>query len=179
MCQNPTISLKSSDRTADNQGMRTLHILVAALILPLAALPVAATPASAVTAGTTVARMDSGTYEKRVQYHVNRVRRHRELRPLRLASCADQVAERWSRHLASTGRFYHQSMYRVLDACEATYAGETLGKGAITPRQLVRMWMHSPGHRAILVSHKPRRIGVGARLNTDGRWVTAASFMRF
>ncbi|HJR36919.1 MAG TPA: CAP domain-containing protein, partial [Nocardioidaceae bacterium] len=61
----------------------------------------------------------------------------------------------------------------------AMYAGETLGRGAISPRRLVRMWMHSDGHRHVLLSRKSRRIGIGAVPDAYGRWVVAANFMRF
>ena len=68
---------------------------------------------------------------------------------------------------------------RLLNKCDAYYAGETLGRGAITPQTLVSMWMHSPPHRAVLMSRSPRRIGIGATPNARGEWVVAANFMRF
>lgn len=123
--------------------------------------------------------MTPETYEKRVQRQINRVRANRGLPRLRFQRCTDRLAERWSRHLASTDRFYHRSMRQVLRRCNAVYAGETLGRGAITPRRLVKMWLRSPGHRKILVSPKPRRIGVGAVRDAHGRWVTTANFTRF
>ena len=50
--------------------------------------------------------------------------------------------------------------------------GETLamlgGCRRGSARQIVRMWMNSPGHRAILLSSKFRRIGVGRRTGTLG-----------
>lgn len=120
----------------------------------------------------------SSSYESAVQSHINRRRAARGLPRLRLVSCADGTAESWSRHLASTGAFYHQSMDRVLDRCDARYAGETLGRGTMTPRRLVRLWMRSSGHRAILLSRQSRRIGVGATTDANGRWVVAANFVR-
>jgi uncharacterized protein YkwD len=70
-------------------------------------------------------------------------------------------------------------MTHLLNKCDAYYAGETLGRGAITPKTLVSMWMHSPPHRAVLMSKSPRRIGIGATPNARGEWVVAANFMRF
>ncbi|HEU4511557.1 MAG TPA: CAP domain-containing protein [Nocardioidaceae bacterium] len=119
------------------------------------------------------------TYEKRVQRLVNVRRSNHDLPRLRMAACADNVAEDWSSYLAMNGEFFHQSMSDVLDRCDATYAGETLGRGSMTPRKLVRMWMQSPGHRAVLLSSKSRRIGVGATPDAKGRWVVAANFIRF
>ena len=122
--------------------------------------------------------LSTRTYEQRVLRHVNRVRHNHGLRALTFASCANRVANRWSAHLAETNRFYHQSMAKVLDRCDAAYAGETLGTGTIYPATLVNMWMHSAPHRHILMSKSPRRVGIGATPDGNGRWVVAANFLR-
>ena len=141
----------------------------------------AATPAvSLVAAKANVFPAYSDTYyEQGVQYWVNRVRKAHGLRPLSLATCTDSVAESWSTHLAVTNSFYHQSMTKLLTKCHAYYAGETLGRGAIKPRALVTMWMHSAPHRAVLMSRSPTRIGIGATPNASGEWVVAANSMKF
>lgn len=118
------------------------------------------------------------SYETKVQQQINQRRASRGLPRLRLASCPKGTSKRWSQHLASTDSFYHQSMGSVLSKCNARYAGETLGRGTMNPRKLVRMWMRSPGHRAVLMSKKPRRIGIGATKDASGRWVVAANFVR-
>lgn len=123
--------------------------------------------------------MAPSAYEKRVQHWINVRRSNHNLRALRLASCPDGSAERWSSYLARNDLFYHQSMQVVLNRCNASYAGETLGRGAIAPRRLVRMWMRSDGHRQVLLSPKSRRIGIGAKPDAYGRWVVAANFIRF
>lgn len=139
----------------------------------------ATTPAASVVSTTAVFPAYSTTlYEQNVQYWVNRVRKNHGLRSLRFASCTDHVAERWSNVLATTNTFYHQSMTKLLYKCDAYYAGETLGKGAITPHTLVSMWMHSAPHRAVLMSRSPNRIGIGATPNASGEWVVAANFMK-
>ena len=118
-------------------------------------------------------------YERRVQDWVNVSRRRHGLRALRFAACTDAAAERWSSHLAARNAFYHQAIGRLLERCNASYAGETLGRGTITPRRLVSMWMHSPPHRHVLLSKSPRRIGIGAVPTATGEWVVAAELMRF
>jgi uncharacterized protein YkwD len=123
--------------------------------------------------------METSTYEKRVQYWVNVKRRNHGRAKLRIASCTDRAAERWSSYLSVNDLFFHQSMSDLLERCDAVYAGETLGRGAIKPRRLVRMWMNSDGHRHVLLSRKARRIGIGAKPDVYGRWVVAADFMRF
>lgn len=121
----------------------------------------------------------SAEYEHNVQTWINRARAAHGLRALHLATCTDRVAEGWSSHLASTNEFYHQSMTKLLYKCNAYYAAETLGRGAIRPYTLVQMWMHSAPHRHVLMSSSPRRIGIGATPNARGEWVVAANFMRF
>jgi uncharacterized protein YkwD len=166
------------------------RVLVTALVTATAALGLAGATsgtADASTAPTTVAvstatafpSVGSDRYERRVQYWINVKRRNHGLPALRLASCTDRVAERWGSHLATTDTFYHQSMGAILDKCNAYYAGETLGRGSISPKRLVYLWMHSPEHRAILLSHYPRRIGIGAYPNSRGEWVVAADFTKF
>ena len=135
---------------------------------PVAMAPRAASPA-----------LSETVYERRVQDWVNVSRRQHGLRALRLAACTDAAAERWSSYLAAHNAFYHQAIGRLLERCHASYAGETLGRGTITPRRLVSMWMHSPAHRHVLLSKSPRRIGIGAVPTATGEWVVAAEFMRF
>jgi uncharacterized protein YkwD len=155
-------------------GRRGLSALLAVLLGLLLLLGSGAlTPAVAETERSTDA------YERRVQRQINQVRVAHDLPRLRLASCTDSAAERWTRHLDSTGKFYHQSMGDLLDRCDAVYAGETLGRGWMTPRRLVQMWMDSPPHRAVLLNPTSRRIGVGARFDASDRRVVTANFMRF
>lgn len=162
---------------------RILAQAAAALMVPLLLLGLLSlTPAHATTTTTTAATMSAAqtaTYEREVQYFVNQVRAQHGLRKLRVASCTDRVAERWNRHLATSGSFYHQSMQTVLKRCNARYAGETLGRGGMAPGELIQLWMDSPPHRAVLLSGKSRRIGVGAEYDAAGRWVVTANFMRF
>ena len=139
----------------------------------------AAVPAaSAVATSSVYPAYSDAYYEQGVQYWVNRVRKQHGLRPLSVATCTDGVAESWSSYLATTNSFYHQSMTKLLTKCHARYAGETLGKGAITPRTLVTMWMHSAPPPAGLMSGGPPRSGIGATPSSSGEWVVAANFMR-
>jgi uncharacterized protein YkwD len=164
--------------------------LVSALAAALAALAavgvvgaVAPSTATATTATTAAASafpaMASSTYEQRVQHWINVRRSHHGLAKLRLQSCTDRVAENWGDYLATNDAFFHQSMGKILDRCHASYAGETLARGAVSPKRIVSLWMHSPGHRAILLSKYPRRVGIGAYPDRFGQWVVAADFTRF
>ena len=163
----------------------TIRLVLAALTASLVALGLSGTvtaPASALqaqTATSTATASAAETYEARVQRIVNLRRSSHGLPRLRLAACADGTAENWSRYLAANNQFFHQSMTSVLNSCSARYAGETLGRGSMSPRKLVRMWMNSPGHRAVLLSSQSRRIGIGATPDAYGRWVVAANFVRY
>ena len=130
-----------------------LRALVSGLAVAIATagLSTIAAPANAVEASTVMA-MSSSTYEAKVQYYVNVKRAKHGLGKLQLQSCTDGTAERWAKHLADTDSFYHQDMGNILSTCNAFYAGETLGRGAITPKTLVNMWMHSAPHRQVLMS---------------------------
>jgi uncharacterized protein YkwD len=155
-----------------------LRAFAVALTATLATFGLTAVSSPAQAAGSAVMQMSSSTYESKVQYHVNRKRAARGLPKLRLESCTDGTAERWAEHLATSGEFYHQSMMTIINKCDAYYAGETLGRGAISPKTLVTMWMNSPAHKDVLLSRHARRIGVGAYVS-GGQWVTAANFTKF
>jgi len=155
-----------------------LRAFAVALAATLATFGLTAVSAPAQAAGSAVMQMSSSTYESRVQYHVNKKRAARGLPKLRLQSCTDRTAERWAKHLATSGEFYHQSMMTIINKCDAYYAGETLGRGAISPKKLVYLWMHSPAHKDVLLSKHARRIGVGSYVS-GGQWVTAANFTKF
>jgi uncharacterized protein YkwD len=137
-----------------------------------------ATSASAMTQAE-VRAMSSDTYEQQVATYINRKRAARGLRKLRLESCTDRYSERWSQHLADTLSFYHQKLDPFFDVCGARYAGETLARGAATPRDMVNAWMKSDGHRRVMLSKSPRRMGVAAVLDSNGNWVLTANFTRF
>lgn len=123
--------------------------------------------------------MSPDEYESRIIMHINRQREARGLTPVRAQSCTDYYAERWSRYLGRNLEFFHQNLDPFFSQCHARYAGETLARGALLPKDMVKLWMESDGHRAILLSKTPRRIGVGAFLDSRGDWLVAADFTRF
>lgn len=138
-----------------------------------------ATSASAAMTQQEVRAMSSDTYEQQVKYYINQKRAARGLRALRLESCTDRYSERWSQHLADTLKFYHQQLDPFFNVCGARYAGETLARGAATPQDMVNAWMNSDGHRRVMLSKSPRRLGVAAVLDSNGNWVLTANFTRF
>ena len=167
--------------------MNRLFAAVLAGVVALLGLTLVSAPAGASTTTTTTSTatatatpaLDTEVYERKVHRQINKQRKAHGLRKLRFDSCTDRVAENWGSYLASSLEFFHQELDVLFNRCDVTYAGETLAKGPVTPAQMVQLWMESPGHRAILLSSSPRRLGVGAYPDVEGNWVVAAEFTRF
>lgn len=117
-------------------------------------------------------------YERRLHHWVNKVRDNRDLRPLRYRACDQGIAGRWTRHLVKTDAFYHQDMGRYMEKCSRTAVGEILAMGGVMPRQMVRMWLASPGHKEQLLKRDYRVLGISARRNSDGAWIGCIDFGR-
>jgi uncharacterized protein YkwD len=124
--------------------------------------------------------------EKKVIRIVNRIRaRHglRRLRPNhRLAVAAtvhtgDMLRRDFLSHASSDGTDMSARVRRYTGT--KRWIGENIVaiSGRATARKAVRLWMHSPAHRAILLSPSGRRIGIGKRrgkLGTAQRAVITA-----
>ena len=122
--------------------------------------------------------MDPQTYERKVRRQINKKRANHNLSRVKGNACAARIAQDWSDYLAPRFEFFHQDLSPFFKKCNTTYAGETLARGAITPKRMVRLWMESPGHRRILLSKSPRKVGLGATLDPRGDWVVTADFIR-
>ena len=162
--------------SAFHPALKSLTAIVALALVTLGLSVISASPS--VAQQSMAARWTTDRYEVRVQQLINKQRASRGLVALKTAQCATQTASGWSRHLAAADAFYHQDMGNVLSKCNASYAGETLGKGGISPSRLVQLWMESPAHKAVLISEHPQSIGVSAVVDSHGQWLTAANFVR-
>jgi uncharacterized protein YkwD len=157
---------------------RTLRVPTLCLALALAAMAVPATPAAA--AGKAHAACASGHVHpaqlaKRQARAatlclINRERRRRGLRPLRLHRRLTVASVRHSRDMVRRNFFAHGNFVaRVLNARyvrrrSAWALGENIAWGSgrlATPRAIVRAWMRSPGHRRNILSRRFRDIGIG------------------
>ncbi len=145
-------------------------LLTAALVLPAAqavahqASPSAAEP-DARAAGATPR---SNAWEAKVVKLTNARRKAHDRKPLKAAACPDSFAEPWTRHLARTQTLTHQDLSPMLGCPDTSYAGENIAYGYSTPRALVSAWMHSPGHRANILSRHFHRIGVSGWRSANG-----------
>ena len=107
---------------------------------------------------------------------INRERRARGLRPVSAHPRLSRMARRYARAMVRLGFFSHTSPGggTLRDRLNASgyggaVAGEALawGQGRLaTPRAVVRSWMGSPPHRAILLGRNYRDIGIGVALGS-------------
>jgi uncharacterized protein YkwD len=108
--------------------------------------------------------------ERKVVKLVNRIRAHHGLRRLRASRTLAHAASDHTGDMLRADYLSHNSLdgtsmaTRVRRYTDARWVGENI---AVTSRRrgvarrVVRMWMASPSHRAVLLSPKSRRIGVG------------------
>ncbi len=108
----------------------------------------------------------------------NEVRRDRGLPRLKENRRLRRAAAKHSADMVRRGYFSHTApgdlrfVDRVLDAGyvradEGWMLGENLAWGTgelATPREIVRAWMHSRGHRATVLKRGYREVGIGVRL---------------
>jgi uncharacterized protein YkwD len=106
---------------------------------------------------------------------LNRVRARHGLRPFRLDARLSHVARRHSRDMVRHRYFSHDSRggRSPFERMRATHyvprdarwwLGENIGWGSgslAEPIAMVRAWMHSPPHRANILSRHFRDIGIG------------------
>ena len=104
---------------------------------------------------------------------VNRKRHRHGMGGLDLKRSLNHAGERHSRYMGSHNCFSHQCpgeqnlTGRVDDTsylpCNCYWGlGETIAwSGGATPRSIVRQWMHSPPHRAILLDSSLHDVGIG------------------
>jgi uncharacterized protein YkwD len=149
---------------ASSRGL--LVALAAALALLL--LPTAAS------AGQRSVLSARDSIEAPIAAKINRIRRAHGLRPLHVAVRLARAAAAHSTSMAQGGYFSHSSAdgtlfwRRIARYYPRTSPGWTVGEnlvwssGDLTPARAVRMWMHSPPHRAVILGRAWRQIGIAA-----------------
>jgi uncharacterized protein YkwD len=139
--------------------------LLAALALPLVPALVGATSGTAQAASY---RNAPDSYERSILYWTNVNRKRHGVRPLTVASCVDRYAESWARQLASRNAFYHQGLMPIMRTCNKRAAAENIGKGNVSARRMVQLWMSSPEHRRNLLNPRYHHIGIGSVYSRGG-----------
>lgn len=109
---------------------------------------------------------------------INRARAQHGLASLRSAGDLERAAAAHSRDMVRRDFFSHESpggstpQQRIdrtgyLNGAHSWAIGETIAWGTggyATPASIVRGWLHSPGHRAILLDGRYRDLGIGIAL---------------
>ena len=158
----------------------------AALLLALALLFAAVSLARSDAAGaqTKVIKRSTVTnmtcYERRLAATINATRKQYGLRTLQLVPGLMRSAGKHSLQMAVQGYFAHSSPNGVsfIARVRSFYggnvaAGENLlwAQPWVRPRQVVKRWLASPGHRAVLLSPRWKVFGVGVVSATHGAGV--------
>jgi uncharacterized protein YkwD len=152
--------------------MRTVALLTSALGCLLAALFVSTAVAAA-----GPARLDAR--EEAMIRGINHARARYGLGPVRVSHRLNRAADFHSWEMLDGNYFAHASRdggpfdARVHRFAHPRAVGETLAMlggrcGRGSARRVVRMWMHSAGHRAILLSGTYRRVGLAKRAGALG-----------
>jgi uncharacterized protein YkwD len=152
--------------------MRTVALLTSAfgcLLVALFAVPAVAAKGPA--------RLDQR--EQAMVRGINHQRARYGLAPVSATRGLNRAADYHSWEMLHGNYFAHTSLdggpfdARVRRFAHPRALGETLamlggGCGRHSARRVVRMWMNSPGHRAILLSSRYRRVGLGKRVGSLG-----------
>ena len=107
-----------------------------------------------------------GSFAAEVLSLVNAERAKAKLPPLTLSPTVTRAAQRRAQEIVRS--FSHtrpngSSFSSALSEAGAAYrgAGENIAFGQSTPREVMRAWMTSPGHRANILSRNFTTIGIG------------------
>jgi uncharacterized protein YkwD len=127
--------------------------------------------------------------ERAIVRAINRQRAEHGVAKLRTSTRLARAADFHSWEMLDADYFAHESRdggsfdRRVRRYADHRAVGETLamlgGCGGRAARQVVRMWMNSPPHRAVLLSSSYRRVGIGKRtgsLSGSKRCLVTADF---
>lgn len=165
----------SFPRPSAPRRSRRRTVIVASAALAAGAASVG--PSSAA-AGANEPRLD--TRERSVIHRVNAVRAAHGLPRLAFGGKLSRAADRHSRRLLRSRVLTHQApgeaplASRLARAARVHPIGEVVyftARGARSA-DIVRAWMDSPGHRAVLLSRDFGRAGVGIRTGRGGLYVT-------
>jgi len=113
-------------------------------------------------------RIDAG--ERAIVRAINRARAHQGLRSLQAGGRLARAADAHSRNMLAADYFAHGAFaQRVRQYVGYRLIGETLAMmSRCSAGRVVRLWLSSPGHRAVLLSPGFGRVGVGRRVGRLG-----------
>ncbi len=162
-------------------------LLLLAALLPAAPGPAAAAPGEAEARGAVVAdRAPKGAKaaskaERKLGKLIDRTRARHGCRTLKDPATLRKAARTHTALMIRRGELSHQlSGEPALDkrVAQAGYqrarkVGEVIAMGARTPKQVLRLWLASPPHRAVLLDCSFKAMGAGVQRDARGqRWWT-------
>src|SRR5215218_2731117 len=136
-----------------------LSALTTLLVLSSAAAPVAQAAGP---------RIDGG--ERAMMRAINRARASHGLRALYAGRRLGRAADAHTRSMLRLNVLAHGAFAtRLRRYVRARHIGETIAMSSrCSARRIVRMWLNSPPHRAVLLSGGFRRVGIGRRVGSLG-----------
>ena len=123
----------------------------------------------------TASKADAGAVDRRARllHLLNGVRNRHGLPTFRINRELSTTALRHSRRMAEGGSVFHtQDLYRAVSSYYPSCWGENVGRAGYI-KKVLKLWMHSPGHRANILRSSFRRVGIGVMRARGSAWVTA------
>jgi uncharacterized protein YkwD len=161
-------------------SFRPRPVVAAAVSLGAFLIPASAAKASRAAASARPASVSVEAAQQATLCLLNVERRRHGLRPLRESKKLDRAAADHSRAMVRNHYFGHGDFAGRIR--RAGYRGFTLGEniawGSLpysTPESIVRLWMHSPGHRANILRPQFTEIGIGIAAGAPERGVSDAA----
>ena len=153
--------------------MATRQLTKAGLVTTVVLVALAARPA-AVGSATSACEAQSEAREAalaaKVVELVNSHRRALGLRAVRVGPALTRAAVWKARQMARDGYMSHRTLAQRLRVCgfSGSSWGEVLAAGLRRPRAVVRAWLASPSHRAVLEARWWRSVGAGVARSRSG-----------
>jgi len=112
--------------------------------------------------------------QRRIAHGIRRLRLNHRLSRAAVWHSHDMVRRQYFSHTSGRGRDVVDRLYksRYLKGSRTWMVGENLAWGSGvkgSPREIVRAWMHSGGHRHNMLNPRFREIGIGVRKGSPVR----------
>ena len=158
------------DSPSKRRRLRSRALLTALAVACLVGLAGAVAPQAPSAAATPVAgaRAAASSFAGAVVAGINAQRRRNGLRPLRASAQLAAAAANHARSMEQAGYFGHSSQDGTSASARIRrfYPGSAVGEAmlwrspGITAAEVVRTWLSSPAHRAILLHPRFREVGI-------------------
>lgn len=154
--------------------MKTPRVIVILFIAIVCALCLAAPAVAAVSLNKYETQLLTAVNKQRAKHGLRELRIHAKLVDAARAHSTDMGEQKYFEHNSPDGETWSSRIVRYgynREGCSYWKAGENIYYGAglySSPSLVVRAWMASPAHRAVILTKVFRDIGVGAVKTDDG-----------